>query len=90
MDQSPEIMDYPDRISDMFNGKKVFLTGGTGFLGKVLVEKFLRRCDGLEKIYMLVRNKKGKDPNERLREQFNGPVSSLNAYSLILFTETRQ
>lgn len=74
---------FPDRVADGFTGKTVFITGGTGFLGKVLVEKILRRCSDVKKIYLLVRTKKGKDPNERIKEQFNGAVSSL---SLLFFS----
>lgn len=66
--------DYPDRIADMFSQKTLLITGGTGFMGKVLVEKLLRVCN-VKKMILLVRGKKGKLPKERLREIFAGPVS---------------
>lgn len=31
-----------DRIAQSLAGRAIFLTGGTGFMGKVLVEKMLR------------------------------------------------
>lgn len=34
-------------------------------MGKVLVEKLLRDCGELEKIYILVRTKKGVSPQDR-------------------------
>ncbi|XP_070509159.1 putative fatty acyl-CoA reductase CG5065 [Chironomus tepperi] len=55
-------------IPEFYNGKSVFITGGTGFLGKILVEKLLRSCKGIENIYLLVRSKKGKNVTERLDE----------------------
>ncbi|XP_073844215.1 fatty acyl-CoA reductase 1-like isoform X2 [Musca autumnalis] len=57
-----------DRIAKSIAGRGIFLTGGTGFLGKVLVEKLLRSCGDLKKIYLLVRPKKGKSPEERLKD----------------------
>lgn len=47
---------------------------GTGFMGKVLIEKLLRFTE-VEKIYMLIRNKKGKEAKDRLLDMFNNPVS---------------
>jgi fatty acyl-CoA reductase len=56
------------QIVEFFRDKSVLITGATGFLGKTLLEKLLRSCYDLKKIYLLVRSKKGKDPNERLEE----------------------
>lgn len=64
-----------DRIAEQYVNKTLFITGGTGFVGKVFLEKLLRSCSELRKIYVLTRPKKGKDPNERLKEIFKGPVS---------------
>lgn len=50
---------------------------GTGFMGKVFVEKLLRMTD-VGQIYMLMRVKKGKNPKERLVDTFNNPVSKEN------------
>jgi nucleoside-diphosphate-sugar epimerase len=36
-------------------GKTVLLTGGTGFLGKVIVERLLRCAPDIERIYLLIR-----------------------------------
>jgi fatty acyl-CoA reductase len=52
-------------IPQFYNGKSVFITGGTGFLGKVLIEKLLRSCPGIENIYLLVRTHKDKNIEER-------------------------
>nr|QLI61993.1 fatty acyl-CoA reductase 3 [Streltzoviella insularis] len=55
-------------IQQFFKDQCVFLTGGTGFLGKVLIEKLLRSCTDVDTIYVLIRNKKGKDAQVRLHE----------------------
>ncbi|CAK1593023.1 unnamed protein product [Parnassius mnemosyne] len=59
------------QIQKLFAGSTVFLTGGTGFLGKLLVEKLLRSCPGIKKLYLLARPKKNKDITKRLQEQFD-------------------
>nr|CAD7600245.1 unnamed protein product [Timema genevievae] len=71
-----ELSSYPNRIADSMSDRSILITGGTGFLGKVLLEKILRSCPKVAKIYLLVRSKKGKDPNQRIKELFTSPVSS--------------
>ncbi|CAF4887796.1 unnamed protein product [Pieris macdunnoughi] len=58
-------------IQRFYKDQCVFLTGGTGFLGKVLIEKLLRSCGDLDTIYVLVRPKKGKDPHSRLHDMLD-------------------
>jgi fatty acyl-CoA reductase len=55
-------------ITEYYNNKSIFITGGTGFIGKVLIEKLLRSCYDLKTIYVLVRSKKGHNPKQRLNE----------------------
>ena len=43
-------------ISKFYEDKTVFITGATGFMGKVLVEKLLRSTK-VRKIYLLIRHK---------------------------------
>ena len=58
-------------ISEAYAGKVVFLTGATGFLGKVVLEKLLYACPRIEKIYILVRGKKDLDCEARaIKEVF--------------------
>lgn len=70
-----DLEQYPDRIAEMFENKTIFVSGGTGFMGKVLIEKLLRSCNGLKKIIVLIRPKKGKMTFERLRDLMKDPVS---------------
>ncbi|XP_012529911.1 putative fatty acyl-CoA reductase CG5065 isoform X2 [Monomorium pharaonis] len=74
MEQSKMNDVEPDRVAETIGGRKIFVTGGTGFLGKVLIEKLLRCIPKLDHIYILVRPKKGKDPKHRLDEIFNSPL----------------
>jgi fatty acyl-CoA reductase len=53
-------------IANFYKNKTVFITGATGFVGKVLLEKLLRSCPGIKKCYTLVRPKKGQTPQERM------------------------
>jgi len=53
-------------VRSFFRGKVVFITGATGFMGKVLVEKLLRST-AVSKIYLLIRPKKGVATAQRLK-----------------------
>lgn len=61
-------------VPEFYNGRSIFITGGTGFMGKVLVEKLLRSCPGIKNIYLLIRPKRGQEINLRLSEILNGPL----------------
>ncbi|KAM7293388.1 fatty acyl-CoA reductase 1 [Ixodes scapularis] len=58
-------------IAEFFAGKSVFLTGITGFLGKVLLEKMLRSCPDIGNIFVLIREKKGQKGRDRLKQILN-------------------
>lgn len=61
-------------VRDFYKDRSIFITGGTGFMGKVLVEKLLRSCPDIKNIYLLMRPKKGQDVQQRLQELLNAPV----------------
>lgn len=61
-------------IAEFYQDKSIFITGSTGFMGKVLVEKLLRSCPGIDRVYLLLRPSKGKDIACRLEELINNEV----------------
>ncbi len=74
MNSSHEANAQESQIAKYYKDKSIFITGATGFLGKCLVEKLLRSCYDLKKIYILVRQKKGQTPTQRLNEILNCQV----------------
>jgi len=58
-------------VINFFNNRSIFITGSTGFMGKVLVEKLLR-CTNVRKLYLLIRPKKGVQPVARLEDLLSG------------------
>lgn len=77
--QQPSILlPQQSNVSAFYNDKTVFITGGTGFMGKVLLEKLLRSCPGVARIYLLIRPKKGQEAQERLQQLLSSPVKTKN------------
>lgn len=48
-----------------FDNKHIFITGATGFVGKVLLEKYLRTFPNIGGIHLLIRPSKKETPQER-------------------------
>ncbi|XP_047368535.1 putative fatty acyl-CoA reductase CG5065 [Vespa velutina] len=67
-------MEERSEIQSFYKGKTIFITGGSGFMGKVLIEKLLYACDNLDKIYMLIRPKRGHSPDSRIEDMFKLPL----------------
>lgn len=63
-----------DSITTFYAGRNIFITGGTGFLGKVLIEKLLRSCPEIGHIFILMRPKKGLSIHDRLKKMLELPV----------------
>ena len=62
-------------IKEFYAGKNVMVTGATGFMGKVLVEKLLRSIPEIGNVYILVREKRGRTSKERLDNLLSSRVS---------------
>jgi fatty acyl-CoA reductase len=61
-------------LIQFFEGQNMFVTGATGFLGKVLLEKLIRMCPDVGNIFVLVRPRKGMEPSERVQSIISLPV----------------
>ena len=61
-------------INQYFADRSVFITGASGFLGKVLLEKLLRSCGSIKTIYVLLRPKSGQNSQQRLNELLDSIV----------------
>jgi fatty acyl-CoA reductase len=82
------------QIRQFYENQRVFITGGTGFIGKVLIEKLLRSTE-VATIYVLIRAKGDKNPSARLEKIFSCPVNILTlksnkSYSFQLFDKLRE
>ncbi|XP_057538664.1 fatty acyl-CoA reductase 3-like isoform X2 [Amaranthus tricolor] len=59
-------------INKFLENKTIFVTGATGFIAKILIEKILRTQPNVKKLYLLVRAKDATTANTRLREEVLG------------------
>ncbi len=50
-------------VIEAYKDKNVLVTGSTGFLGKVLLEKLLYALPMINRVYVLIRAKKGSKLN---------------------------
>ena len=68
-------------ISEFYNGRTILITGATGFMGKVLLEKLLRSLPDIGKIILLLREKKGINPLDRIKTIVKNPVRILKSFN---------
>lgn len=63
-------------IAESFRDGTFLVTGGTGFIGKILIEKLLRTCL-IKNIAIIVRNKKELSASQRTMEIYKDVVSTI-------------
>lgn len=54
-------------MKEFYRGKTIFLTGTTGFVGKVVLEKIVRSLPDFKKLFVMVRAKKNMSVMQRFR-----------------------
>lgn len=71
----------PDsKVAAFYKGKRVLISGATGFLGKVILWKLFVSCKDIDKIYLLIRSKRNQTCSERLTAMLKAkPFSSLHS-----------
>lgn len=67
-------MEASTPITDFYRDKTIFVTGATGFVGKALLEKILRCCLGVKKIFILMRIKDQQSAAQRTEELLRNQV----------------
>lgn len=61
-------------VAESFRNGTVLVTGCTGFLGKILVEKLLRTCP-VKNVAIIVRSKNGFTARQRITDIYKQTVS---------------
>lgn len=56
-------------IRDFYAGKTLLITGVTGFVGKVVLEKIIRTQPNFRRIFVMIREKKNMSLSERFDKQ---------------------
>ena len=61
-----------------FKDRGVFITGASGFLGGMVLERILRKASDVSIVYVLLRAKKGVSPQDRLKSEIlDSPVRTV-------------
>jgi fatty acyl-CoA reductase len=67
----PDLPPQRSHISSFYEGRSILVTGSTGFIGKVLIEKLVYSCPNIKRIYLLIRRAQGKSPHQRMLEMID-------------------
>lgn len=59
------------RLREFYNNRCLFITGVTGFIGKVFLVKLMLSLPNVRKVFILLRPKKGASPSQRFAALMN-------------------
>ncbi|CAK9831261.1 Fatty acyl-CoA reductase wat [Anthophora retusa] len=68
------MIEHAPSVQTFYAGQSVLVTGGTGFLGKLLIEKLLRTCADVNCVYALMRPKRNVSAHQRIEKIFQEAV----------------
>jgi len=54
-------------VKEFYKGKTILISGCTGFLGKIILEKLIRTCSDFKTIYVMIRKKQGTTLEKRMK-----------------------
>jgi alcohol-forming fatty acyl-CoA reductase len=67
--------DEQPSIGEFLAGKNIFITGGTGFLGTLIIERLLSATPKIGNVYVLIRGKNGYSAESRIERMMQKTVS---------------
>lgn len=70
-------------VKEFYSNKTILISGCTGFLAKMILEKIIRTCSDFKKIFVLIRSKQGVTLQDRLQKDI------FNSYIFKVLFETR-
>lgn len=78
--------DPDDKLLRFYQQTCIFITGGTGFLGKLLLLKLLNTSElHVQKIYLMMRSKNNYSVEQRLAKILKEQVRQIEYNSIIIY-----
>ncbi|KAI5732602.1 hypothetical protein M8J76_002155 [Diaphorina citri] len=68
-----------ESVADFYRNGHILITGGTGFMGKLMIDKLLRSFSDIDSLYIMVRDKKGSSPEERIFNRLTKEVPNFRS-----------
>jgi thioester reductase-like protein len=62
-------MNNVPNFQEFYQNKTILITGSTGFVGKVFLEKILYEFPNIEKVYVIIRDSNDKTPENRFNSE---------------------